>query len=126
MNTSAIEDDRDYASEYTEEGFWAKLRKYARVLGGPLVRMSLRLYYALDNPETPGWAKGVIYGALGYLIMPADVVPDLVPMVGYVDDMGVLAAAVATLAKYIDEEVRRRADEKWRQWFGDDSEGAPA
>jgi uncharacterized membrane protein YkvA (DUF1232 family) len=47
----------------------------------------------------------VIYGALAYFIFPLDAVPDFVPMTGYTDGLGVLAAAVATTAAYITPEI---------------------
>lgn len=55
------------------------------------------------------WAKGVITGALGYFILPADLVPDLLPGAGYGDDWGAIVAAMATVAAYIKEEHRQRA-----------------
>ncbi|MFQ8736539.1 MAG: YkvA family protein [Bilophila wadsworthia] len=40
----------------------------------------------------------VIYGALGYFISPIDVIPGFHPVVGFTDDIGVLAAAVVVAA----------------------------
>ena len=61
--------------------------------------------------------KMVIYGALGYFISPIDVIPDFIPVVGFTDDIGVLAAAVA--ASYIDAEAKAKADAKLAGWFGE-------
>ncbi|WP_211605080.1 YkvA family protein [Vreelandella arcis] len=47
------------------------------------------------------WAKTTIYGALGYFISPVDAIPDLAPIVGYADDIGVLAGALAMVAAHI-------------------------
>ena len=61
----------------------------------------------------------VSYGALGYFISPIDVIPDFIPVVGFTDDIGVLAAAVVMAASYIDAEARAKADTKLAGWFGE-------
>jgi uncharacterized membrane protein YkvA (DUF1232 family) len=98
--------------------FWAKLGRYARRAGREVVEKALWLYFAAQRPETPRWAKVTVYGALGYLILPLDAVPDVAPVAGYSDDLGVLALAVATLAAYIDAGVRARAAQVLARWFG--------
>ena len=82
--------------------------------GAEVVERALWLYYAADRPETPAWAKTTIYGALAYLILPLDAHPDLIPLTGYTDDLGVLLAAIATVTSYIDDEVKQKAAEKLR------------
>ena len=61
----------------------------------------------------------IIYGALGYFISPLDVIPDFMPIVGFTDDIGILAAAVGIAALYIDSDVKDKADRKLADWFGD-------
>jgi len=107
-----------YEKEFTEEKFWAKLARYAVYIGREVVLMALKLYYALQDPEIPVWAKTVIIGALGYFILPLDAIPDLTPVVGYADDLGALAAALATVAMFITPEVNEKAMQKLRDWFG--------
>lgn len=97
---------------YSDAGFWAKTGSILRTAGKKVVEPALLLYYAARRPETPMWAKSVVYSALGYLIFPVDAIPDIVPVVGYSDDLGVLVAAVGTIAAYIDGGVRKRAREK--------------
>lgn len=52
-----------------------------------MIYSCLLLYYAVESPRTPLKAKVQIYGTLGYLILPLDLIPDLLPIVGYVDDL---------------------------------------
>ncbi len=108
---------RGYAREYSENGFWDKLKQYAQTAGREVIERALQLYYALQDPATPVWAKTVIIGALGYFISIVDAIPDLTPLVGYTDDLGVLAAAVATLAANITEDHKNRARDKMHEWF---------
>lgn len=110
---------RGYESDYSEPAFWDKVLGYGKSAGTEVVEKALWLFYASLAPRTPAWAKRVIYGALGYFIFPLDAIPDLAPLVGFADDLGVLAAAVATVALYIDDEVKAQAALKLREWFGD-------
>ncbi|MFO0211413.1 MAG: DUF1232 domain-containing protein, partial [Pseudanabaena sp.] len=57
--------------------------------------------------------------ALGYFIFPLDAIPDITPVVGYADDLGALAAAVAAVAIHIDENVKEKTRQKLKDWFGD-------
>ena len=103
---------------YSDESFWDKAGKYAKAAGKEVIEKSLWLYYAAQRPETPVWAKAVIYGALAYFISPVDAIPDVIPVVGFVDDLGAVAAALATVAVYIDEGVKTKASGKLKSWFG--------
>ena len=86
---------------YSATNLWAKLRRTAAVLGKNTVLTVLTLYHCLRDPDTPTWARGVIVGALGYLILPADLVPDLIPGAGYGDDWAALVGALGTVAAYV-------------------------
>ena len=112
-------ESRGYEKEYSDANFWDKVIHYSKIAGREVVERALQLYYAAQSAETPAWAKTVIYGALGYFITPVDAVPDMTPIVGYTDDLGVLAAAIATVVLYITPEVKQKAKEKMKIWFGE-------
>ncbi|MGG1486946.1 DUF1232 domain-containing protein [Peribacillus castrilensis] len=76
------------------------------------------MFYTLQKPTTPVWAKTVIVGALGYFILPIDLIPDLIPG-GYTDDFSGLFGALVTVSMFIDEEVKLNAKERIRIWFGE-------
>ncbi|GAB5450107.1 MAG: hypothetical protein Hals2KO_04350 [Halioglobus sp.] len=114
----------EYSAAYSESGFWAKLKSYAATAGREVVEKALLLYYAAQEEKAPAWAKATIVGALGYFITPLDAVVDLTPGVGYVDDLGVLALAVAAVAAYINDDVRAKARAKMGEWFGTSNEGS--
>lgn len=111
--------DKTDQSNYSDDSFWSKLGRYARVAGREVVEKALQLFYALQNPRTPKWAKTVIVGALAYFILPTDAIPDFIPVAGYGDDLGALTAALTTVAIYITDDVKKAAGEKVRQWFGE-------
>jgi len=110
---------RKYDQEFSDKGFWDKVLKFAKTAGKEVIEKALLLYYALDNPELPAWAKSTIYGALGYFIFPLDAIPDVTPVVGYADDLGVLTVAIAAVALYIDKTVKDKANAKLIDWFGE-------
>lgn len=109
-------------SAYTEAGFWDKLRRFARKAGREVVEKALWLYYAYQRPDTPLWAKRVILGALAYFILPFDLIADILPVVGFTDDLTALMTAISTVAMYINDGVKERAKLKAREWFGEELE----
>ena len=67
--------------------------------------------------QVPKWAIPVIIGAVIYVVSPLDAVPDIIPIVGWLDDARVVAAAIASLgtviASYLDykkEKERNKMD----------------
>lgn len=56
--------------------------------------------------------KATIYGALGYFIVPFDLIPDVMPVVGFGDDLGALGLALTMACMYIDAEVKDKARTK--------------
>lgn len=105
--------------DYSEAGFWEKVRKFARQAGREVIEKALWLYYAAQRPETPAWAKTIIFGSLAYFISPLDAIPDLTPLVGFTDDLGALAAAIGMVSVFINDEVKERARQRLREWFGE-------
>lgn len=107
-----------YRSEFSEKKFWNKVKKVARKLGQKVLEPALKLYFAAMDKDTPVWAKSVMLGALGYFISPIDGIPDLVPVVGYTDDVALIGAALATVAAHIKKEHIAKAREVCQQWCG--------
>ena len=70
----------------------------------------------MQSDKVSAKEKTMIIGALGYFILPIDLIPDLIPVVGYTDDLAVLVAAIKLLA-CVDDEVKRQAKEKLAEWF---------
>lgn len=105
-------------NEFSEEGFWTKIAKFALAAGRETIEKCLWLWYAFRRSKTPAWAKSIILGALTYFIVPMDAIPDVAPGIGYTDDLGVLSLAIAAVAAFIDDDVKQMAVEKLKEWFG--------
>ncbi|GHB07980.1 YkvA family protein [Modicisalibacter luteus] len=107
----------EHRSKYSDDGFWKKTTKYAKKAGEKTLSPALRLYYSAQDSDTPTWAKTTIYGALGYFISPVDALPDITPALGYTDDIGILAGAIAVVAAHIKDEHSNKAKETLKRWF---------
>jgi uncharacterized membrane protein YkvA (DUF1232 family) len=120
-----MENTAAYEKEYSEEKFWQKLASSALAAGRKVVHKALTLYFAARSGNTPLWAKAAIFGALGYFISPIDAIPDAIPVIGYSDDLAVLAAAAAVVAKFLTGEHSQQADEALQRWFGKGAKQLP-
>ena len=109
----------DYSDNYNETGFWDKLTQFAKSAGREVVEKALVLFYAASDPDTPKRAKAIIFSALGYFILPLDAIPDFTPILGFSDDLGAMALALATVAAHIKPEHRQAAKRKANEWFGE-------
>jgi len=109
---------QNYDGFYSEQDFWSKIKTFALKMGEEILEKALWLYYVLQSPEVPVKIKALIYSALGYLIMPLDLIPDTIPVVGFSDDLIVLSSAVAASALYITPEIKQKTQDKMREWFG--------
>ena len=102
--------DRDrYERDRTqvESDFWDKLR---RTLGRiPFAEDALAAYYCARDPDTPLQVKAILMGALAYFIVPADMLPDVIALLGFTDDAAVLAAALRTVMPHVKERHHEQA-----------------
>lgn len=106
-----------YKDHYSEKAFWDKVRRIASKAGAKVVYYALVLFYTLTDPATPLKYKTVIAGALGYLILPVDIIPDILPFAGLADDWAALIAAVSYVIGAISEENKEKAKVKVRSLF---------
>lgn len=109
---------KKYQKYYSDKELFKKMVKYAKVAGVNVVYVGLLLFYALQNPKLPTKLKTIVMGSLGYLILPIDLIPDMIPGVGYTDDLGVLMGALIMVSFYIDEKSKTKAQTKLKDLFG--------
>lgn len=110
---------------YSAPRLWRTLCKATRSAGRKTLLTALTLFYCLQDGDTPVWAKGVIVGALGYLVLPADLIPDIIPGAGFGDDWGALVAALGTVAAYVKDEHKAKATAQVERLFGVSNPPAP-
>ena len=80
-----------------------------------LAYWALVVYYALWSPALAWKDKAKIIAALAYLILPIDLLPDAIPVVGVIDDAAILWAVLRLLV-VIDDSIKVQAAERVRQW----------
>jgi len=118
MNYDEELKDPKYTKAYSENKLFLKIKKFAKDAGIKAIYLCLLLFYTLQKPSTPKWAKSVIVGALGYFILPLDFIPDFLPVTGFSDDVTALLSVLVAVALYVDDEVKAKAKNKLHDWFG--------
>lgn len=63
------------------------------------------LYKAYRDPRVPWYVKLIILFLLGYFISPIDIIPDFIPVVGYIDDILIISLTIYLIIKLIPSEV---------------------
>lgn len=91
--------------------FFAALKQRAQRLKAE----TLALYLAARDPGTPWYVKLLVAGIVAYALSPIDLIPDFVPVLGYLDDLVLLpigiALAIRLIPPHILTECRARAQE---------------
>lgn len=109
----------NFRNEYSERGLKEKLSKIARKAGIKTVYAVLVAFYAVQSDALSFKEKVRLYGALGYFILPADLIPDALIGLGYSDDLAALLYVLHTVSSNITPEVKQQAREKLLSWFDD-------
>ena len=89
--------------------FWRTAKKAARQI--PFMEEVVAAYYCALDKKTPLRAKGILLAALGYFVLPVDVIPDFIVGLGFTDDIAVLTAAITAVSAHITPAHRKAAKE---------------
>ncbi len=85
--------------QYVEENLWTKLERVGKKIS--FAKDILALVRYLRDPLVSWHRKAIVAAALIYFISPIDAIPDITPLIGYLDDLGVITA----LLKYLGHEL---------------------
>jgi len=76
------------------------------------------VFLALGKKETPWYAKVLAALAVGYALSPIDLIPDFIPVLGYLDDIIILpmlvAATIRLIPKEIIDQCRAESEQLWK------------
>ena len=89
-------------------GSWAKWVARAQLLK----REAIALYIAARDPRTPIAAKLLVLAIVAYAVSPIDLIPDFIPVLGYLDELILLPIAISFAIRMIPEAVMVEAREK--------------
>jgi len=73
------------------------------------------IYLAARDARTPWYAKAIALGTVAYAISPIDLIPDFIPVIGYLDDLIIVPAGIALAVRLIPAEVMSEARETARR-----------
>lgn len=94
-STEGVEDK----IKYVEENLWSKLEKVGKKIS--FAKDILALVNYMRDPLVSWHRKAIVVAGLIYFISPIDAIPDISPLIGYLDDLGVITA----LMKYLGSEL---------------------
>ena len=104
-----------YGVNYSENKLLRKLSRAVHWANAKIIYAVLLLYYVLRNNAVSTADKSKILGALGYFILPTDMVLDFIPMVGYTDDLAALMWALHAITRNLTPEIKAQARERLSQ-----------
>lgn len=110
-----------FKDKFDADALFAKIAEVSKTAGVNVVFMALVLYYALVGKEVPLRDKALVMAALGYFITPVDFIPDILGLIGFTDDMGILMLAFKQIQNNVSPEVIDHAKQKLTDWFGADA-----
>jgi len=99
------EDDFYEGEKEVKERLWDKVERTGKKIS--FIKDVLALYNYMGDDRVQWYRKSIVVGALIYFIMPMDMIPDIAPLVGYMDDLGVITAVL----KYLGHELIPYYDE---------------
>ena len=85
--------------------------------GRTIAKPALEVLEMAIDPFTPAQVRISLMAALAYLIMPFDLFPDFMPLVGFSDDFVALTAVLSIWSKYMTPSIRTRAERKLNKIF---------
>ena len=104
-----IEDDYKEKAYYVEENLWSKVQRVGKKIS--FAKDIMALYSYMKDPFVSWHRKAIVVMGLVYFISPIDAIPDIAPFIGYLDDLGVVAAVV----KFLGSELIPYYDFKYRK-----------
>jgi|AGTN01.2.fsa_nt_gi Uncharacterized conserved protein len=120
VDENAMPEAGKYARHYSDDSFWHKIEKYGRFAGAKAAYHAILLWYVATKPSTPLPVKMLIFGGLGYFILPIDAVPDFLVGIGYGDDIAIILGIISAYSMHMDDESKAKARAKVCEIFGQD------
>lgn len=106
------------------ENIWTAIKSNAGKVGIETTRVMLELYYVLKSPETSMMNKTLIVTALGYQLLPEDVLPrDKYGLLGFLDNIVTIGFAYSKVKSSVTPQIVDQVNNVLRQWFGVEPKG---
>ncbi|GAB4020645.1 YkvA family protein [Spirosoma migulaei] len=106
-------------NQYSDESFLSKVKVVFEKGGRKIAYSVLLLRAILLRKETSLADKAVIVATMVYFIFPLDAIPDLIPGLGYTDDLSAIMATLYRLHSNITPQVKAQANRDFERIFGE-------
>lgn len=110
-------DIASYATNFSESDFVAKVKNFGKKAGVSLMYPILLLYNLAMCDSVSFADKAKIVGALGYFILPIDLIPDALIGIGFTDDIAVAMIVLKSVAGNISPEVLKQTKSQLKEMF---------
>jgi uncharacterized membrane protein YkvA (DUF1232 family) len=77
----------------------------------------LALWFASKHPDISFWAKAIAFIAVAYALSPIDLIPDFIPVLGYLDDLIIVPVLVWLALKMVPIDVLKQSREQAVEWI---------
>mgnify|MGYP001595594689 FL=1 len=94
-------------------GMLTDIRAWAR----RIKRDGVMLWFACRDPRTPGWLKAMAFFVVAYALSPIDLVPDFIPVLGYLDDVILLPVLIWLIVRWLSDDVVRDCRLQAEAWM---------
>lgn len=98
-----------YIKHFDERKLFKKLKSLSGRLSTQLLYYIFILFYLISDKNVPYKTRIIFIAALGYLILPTDLISDILPGLGFTDDAAFIAYAISNASNYITPEVKEKA-----------------
>ena len=112
-----VDNIEKYQTNFSESNLFNKIKEYGKSAGTSVIYATLILYYTYKDESVPLSVKAISLGALGYFIIPTDLIPDIILLTGYTDDFIALITAIKSITGYVNDDIRSKARNRIKEWF---------
>lgn len=112
-----VDEIKKYEKNFNEKSFFDKIKNYGKTAGISAIYAVLILYYTYMDKNVPLKVKAISLGALGYFILPTDLIPDFIIATGFSDDCIALITSIKSIAAYINYDIKSKARNRLNEWF---------
>jgi len=101
-----------YIRFFSEEGLFDKIKFVAGKMSTNVLYSALVLLLLLSDKNIPFKVRLIFVAALGYFILPTDLIADIIPGLGFADDIAFLSFALSSATEYITPDIQEKARKK--------------
>ncbi|HDO27016.1 MAG TPA: DUF1232 domain-containing protein [Bacteroidetes bacterium] len=98
-----------YSKYFNEKKLFKKLKSVSGAISANMLYYILVLFYLVSDKSVPFKTRMIFAAALGYLILPTDLVSDFIPGLGFTDDAALIAFAAGQAVNYVTPEIKAKS-----------------